>query len=133
MVFVGNFLVDSSKEGVPPVKAYLHRSQVETYGSDPLRESRKYLEECLSVGNDKQKESDVILAAIWAEDGKKIIDFAGLKGVKDDWKANPEISAWKFENGIYVRTPEKIWCGDANIIFGREEEMRRRTENLHEY
>ena len=132
MAFVEKFVVNSL-EGIPPVKAYLHECNVHAYGSNPLTESKKYLEKCLKMGGEKQQESDVILAAIWAEDGKRMIDFSGLSGIADNWEANPGVSGWKFENGLYVGNPKELWCGDVSIIFGREEELRRRKRDLSEY
>lgn len=132
MAFVDRFSV-VGMENIPPVKAYLHAYQVETYGSDPVKTSRDYLISCLEKRSDKQQKSDFLLAAIWAEDGNKIIDFQGVTGIKSNWEANPGISAWKFEDGIYLPDPEEIWCEDVSIAFGREGEYRRANKTLSEY
>jgi hypothetical protein len=123
---MGILRVENIKNLNPPGKLYEHSSGAEVFSEG---DSRRYLAEqhrILSEG------LDYFIAISWGEGRDRFLDFFGYTGVKDNWKANPEVHGGVIKNGLFV-TGGGITCGEGLIVLGREEECRLRTKDLEEY
>lgn len=109
-------------------KIYLHKSGEGFYQEN----LKKYIWAALGTAPKKVNRLDYFNSILWAENGKRIIDFFGYYGTKGDWNANPEIHSWVIYKGIWTRE-NPITCGEGIILLGEEEKLRRRTKNIEEY
>ncbi len=126
---------DFFKDGSLSLRAYLHQAGFQVYGT--VDSANQYFVETVRnlkgqlIGN-----FEFILAAIWAtEDPRaKFIDFCGLSdiGDRERWLGNPDVSPWVVKDGLIVPKKEQT-CGDALIVFGEEENFRRKTLDLEQF
>lgn len=113
---------------VVPVKAYLHESGYERWGNTKTATGNAGIyiqkifksEEFLRLA--KREELDYVISALWNNNGKKTADVFGYSGLREDWKANPEIIAWNCVNGVW-QSPARF-CGDTVVLLGEEETWR---------
>jgi hypothetical protein len=132
-----NFFARLTLNGnLPPVRAYFHHGGFDqAYGAeDGIRNAVAHLRTALDANIDLLGEKQFLLAAIWGNDGRKTIDVLALTHREGEgWQDNPEVSAYVLEEGFYQPARRDITCGDGLMIFGREEEYRRKTKDIKEY
>ncbi|MBI3623919.1 hypothetical protein HY212_07625 [Candidatus Pacearchaeota archaeon] len=135
MVFVARF---SGKDLVVPVRTYLHDVGLEKWdiNGDGVQSAANY--HSLVFKSDgihrivRDEKLDYVIAALWNNEGNKTADVFGYSGVKNNWKANPEVRAWNCINGIW--RDDAHFCGDMVMILGAEETWRRAsTKDLKYY
>ncbi len=112
-------------------RGYVHEFGYDVWGNKG-KVVIEYLSNCLKNMPKGFMEDDFILAALWGNNGKRMIDCIGLRGIKNNWSGNPEVNAWVYDNGVYIIT-RNITCGDGLIMLGEEEKFRRTTSSLEEY
>ena len=121
----------NDRSGKIPIRAHLHKTGTTAYGENNERVKRhaiNYLFEMIHSQrfNEIVREDNLeyALAAMWGDNGTKVVDLFGFRGVKDSWLRNPDVLSWDFRNGIFTRGA--ITCGDTLIMLGKEEDYRRR-------
>ncbi|MFH0832302.1 MAG: hypothetical protein V1900_01080 [Candidatus Aenigmatarchaeota archaeon] len=116
----------------PPVRAYVHKAGLAAYGDYPIEGAKRYLLEVLDNYQKECAHYNLILAALWGDNGSRMIDFFGFSNIGKRWDKNPDISAWVIKDGLHIPKKE-ITCGDTLIALGREEECRRFSSNALDY
>ena len=134
MVFVKGEIFNENEDSFKFLKGkmYLHSSGEGIYQDD----LKKYL--WAAFGDRPQNVNNInyFNSILWAENGKRIIDFFGYHGLKNNWKGNPDVYSWvidKKENYRWHNSGISITCGEGIILLGEEEKFRRTTKNLEEY
>jgi len=128
---IGREIID--KDDFMPGRVYFHESDfTKAYGN--FNKAKKHLlyilkenEDLFSMGD------DYFLSIVWGNGTSKMVDFFVYSGLGIKWEANPEVSSYSTEDGIYFPEKRNIVCGDGFIILGEEEKYRRTTKNLSEY
>ena len=117
----------------PPGKLYDQEGGSSVYNGPSG--SRDYLIGAMQQMPDelKSKNLDYFIGISWGHGSIPQIDFFAYSGVGENWKGNPDVNAWVIEDGIWHPTT-RITCGRGfNLLFGREEELRRHTPNREAY
>ncbi len=119
---------------LPPVRAYIHEGGlVDAFtSSQEETEVKTYLIDSLFKNSELLKNGIYLLAAIWGENGAKMIDLFKYSDIKS-WPGNPTVGAFVIKNGLYIPEKRDITCGDTLVVLGSEERCRRKTRSLNEY
>ena len=113
---------------IPPGRLYDHAGGSEVFSNGENSVSYTSRQESWLA----EENLDYFIAISWGENGQKVLDIFGYLGLRDNWKANPEVQNWVVKDGILVQKKE-ITCGESLVLLGREEEHRLKTEGLEEY
>lgn len=125
----------------PIGRAYVHRAGLDdVFGSK--EKVMKYFNQQYDVYlKEKFRDYDFSIAVLWGFLGSsktkhKMIDVFGFHGLNRNWPGNPDVSNFVMDNGIFrplEKTTDVTTCGDTIMLLGKEEEYRRRTQNLDFY
>src|SRR3989338_4984322 len=115
---------------------YLHTQGISVYGSDPIRAARDEFTRARQFLAGHQKHYSWVLGILWGEKHEPIIDlfvYTLLSLSEEGWKLNPQVAYAQFRSGKFIENPRGLTCGDGLIVLGKEEEHRRRFNNLEQY
>lgn len=122
----------------PPVKGYLHMTGLFAFREQDgeslttiYDRAGRFLEEQLEQGREHYKDSSFLIAALWGDEGERVIDLFGYHDFQR-WPGNPGVQNWVIRDGVY-RREQDICCEDMIIILGQEATLRRETRSLDEY
>ncbi len=121
--------------GFNGIRAYFHEAGIETaFGNTAtLAEGLKHLRSVLVRHRKGLGDADFILAAVWGSQRGKEIDLFKYDNTLSNWPGNPDVSSYRFTNGILKPEEKQITCGDTLMILGLEEQYRRTTDRLSTY
>lgn len=114
-------------------KIYLHSSGEKVFSDKEGRYN--YLQDSLKFSpfiKNSLNKIEYFKAILWGENERKVIDFFSYNSLLDNWKGNPDLSAWVVRDRIW-RREQNISCGEGMILLGEEEKLRRNTKNIEEY
>jgi hypothetical protein len=130
----------SYPEKMPPLRAYLFSSAIDRKQPSGSHEFKSLCtvtnQQLLSIiyngpMQEAAKRFNYIIAFLWKQDASSNINLFGYHGIKN-WRGNPDMRSWVFENGVY-RNNRDVVCETGAIILGKEGQHRRSTRNLAEY
>ena len=113
-----------------PARVYVHEAGFsDVYCC--LKDAQAYALERFNRNEKQLKDHAFFLGVMWGNGEVAIMDCKGLLLDGASWPGNPEKPTWTYSGGVF--RPEFCPCGDADIVFGREEEFRRATRDLRDY
>src|SRR3989344_2508021 len=129
-----------------PVRAYLHESGIDAFGSSgPGTEfsAALYLGEQVlghsAVVNGSHPEklfepAQYLIVALFGKDGVPMAEVFGY-GDFTGWPGNPTKYRWTFRNNVYAPETVEDGCEDTDIVLGTEGKWRRspNIRNLDEF
>lgn len=121
-----------------PVRAYLHSSGIEAFGSNSKTDQAlsaadymgwRVLGDCAHPPSGKLFEpAKYLLVALYGSKGEKVAEVFGY-GDYEGWPGNPTKYRWTFRNSFYTPCDED-GCEDTDIVLCEEGKYRRRTPDL---
>ena len=124
---------------IPPFRAYLHGAGIEAFSKDPLPEiaAKDHLFDVLHSNSHLLEGVDFMIAALWGNEGKKIVDLFRYADVVSDWNDNPGnpdfLEPLVFKNGFYIPSARVRTCEDSIIVLGAEGKHRRKSRDMEQY
>lgn len=125
-----------------PARVYVHTGGFdEVFGGrkseafDYFSNSLENIRSAIWSGNISPTKPRYMIATLWGnvKSGEKNADVF-VYGDLTNWRDNPEFAAGVFANGKLIADKRGVvGCGDALIMLGCEETLRRTTRDLAEY
>jgi len=120
----------------PPIRIYLHRIGSKNYfdnqNNSELDIMKKLFYDSFTINRDLLRDADYLLAIMWGNNKKKIIDTFKFTDIHD-WPGNPIVDSYVLSDGLYIPERTSIACGDGLLVLADEERYRRTTPNLDHY
>jgi hypothetical protein len=131
LMFITNFIFSIGL----PCKGYVHEAGISLF--EDVDFVRGYMQRILLGDEVLLSRFSWVIAVAWGNVAEKCrtIDCFCFRNY-GNWPGNPDVHVWNYDHGI-IRRPNPLlapqFCGDIEIMLGKEEDLRRGCRNLREY